>query len=398
MSFDFHLSPSKKRIYSRVAIALIVLSLLVVVGSVWSYLYYATNRPEAVSPTPVTLINNETLPSISTQLPTVPPTVTAVATTAAATTTTAATTTAVPTTTAAATPAAVPTVNSGPIAGAGGSLLFGTNFTLNDSSDQALNNPVGPLLKQMHVGIMRIPMRASLTQATYLQAAQLIKSIGAAPLVILETPEKVPSAISDDTQIIATMNQTFGSGIVYYEYGNEPNLGNGDPTWYVASWNKNVPAFRKLASNGRFVGPSLYTYAGPYLSIFLTGVKQNLPDMVSWHEYTCAAAWTADVCMQRLDNWAVHDADARRIMSGILGTTLPIMITEWNYTAEHSVAGDGKHDNPSFMTAWTTKALQSLAANNIYAAMQYSCTDAQIPLIDPSNKLTTQGSVFQQLG
>jgi hypothetical protein len=47
------------------------------------------------------------------------------------------------------------------------------------------------------------------------------------------------------------------------------------------------------------------------------------------------------------------------------------------------------------MTTWTTKALQTLAANNIFAAMQYSCTNYAIPLVDSHNIMTTQGTVFQ---
>jgi hypothetical protein len=47
------------------------------------------------------------------------------------------------------------------------------------------------------------------------------------------------------------------------------------------------------------------------------------------------------------------------------------------------------------MTTWTTKALQTLAANNIFAAMQYSCTNYTIPLVDSHNAMTTQGTVFQ---
>src|SRR5205807_10197498 len=71
-----------------------------------------------------------------------------------------------------------------------------------------------------------------------------------------------------------------------------------------------------------------------------------------------------------------------------------IMITEWNY-APNAVPNDGKINDASFMTTWTTKALQTLAANRIFASMQYSCTNTVISLIGDNNILTTQGHILQ---
>jgi hypothetical protein len=81
-----------------------------------------------------------------------------------------------------------------------------------------------------------------------------------------------------------------------------------------------------------------------------------------------------------------------------IGKNLSIMITEWNYTPSATVTRDGKHDNADFMSKWTTRALQVLAVNNIYAAMQYFCTGTQVPLVDTSNNLTAQGSVCKRMG
>jgi hypothetical protein len=81
-------------------------------------------------------------------------------------------------------------------------------------------------------------------------------------------------------------------------------------------------------------------------------------------------------------------------MLATLGTSLDIMITEWNY-APDAVPNDGKNNNSAFMTTWTTRALQTLAANRVFASMQYSSTNTAIPLITSNNTLTTQGTVFQ---
>jgi hypothetical protein len=81
-------------------------------------------------------------------------------------------------------------------------------------------------------------------------------------------------------------------------------------------------------------------------------------------------------------------------MAAAIGTALPIMITEWNY-APNAVPNDGKNNDSNFMTTWTTKAIQTLAANRIFASMQYSCTDTAISLIGSNATLTMQGMAFQ---
>jgi hypothetical protein len=277
-------------------------------------------------------------------------------------------------------------------------LLYGTNLNLADGdNDQALTAPVAPLLQQMHIKIVRIPMRASTSQATYMKAANLIKSAGAVPLIILETPEHQNSALNDDRQIIVMMNNVFGNGIVYYEFGNEPDLNNSDASWYINSWNKNVPALQRLMSNGRLVGPSTYYANYDYIQSFLSKARPT-PSFISWHEYTCDASWDASICISHIDNWTAHIAKIRSIMNATIHVSLPIIISEWNYTPAHSVDGDGKHDNAQFMTAWTTKALNVLAQNNIYASMQFSMTGTEAPLIDSKNHITPQGSVFAKMG
>jgi hypothetical protein len=417
MSFQFQPPFDKKRVYPILAMSLVVLAVLIAGGSVWAFVQYAS-RPEkkaAATATP-TIVNSGPAASLTATSETngqsadtgsassTPTTTQSGSTNPLSTATTgssAPTTSGVtPTVGAARTPTVGVTPTSAPktqtIGATSPSLLYGTNLNLLNANDQALNGYAAPLLAQMHVGIVRIPMRAGLTQATYTQAAQMVKSINAVPLVILETPEAVSSALSDDAQIIAIMNNIFGSG-VYYEYGNEPDLNNSNPTPYITSWNKNVPDLLKLMNSGHLVGPSTYYANYTYLQSFLGGAKP-LPEYISWHEYTCDASWDASICISHIENWTTHIAQIRSIMNTAIGKNLPIMITEWNYTPSASVSGDGKHDNADFMSKWTTRALQVLAANNIYAAMQYSCTETQVPLVDASNNLTPQGSVFKQMG
>ena len=273
-------------------------------------------------------------------------------------------------------------------------LLFGTNLGLFNTNDQVLtSSTTRTLLQQAHTQIIRMPFRSSLSNNVEIQAAQTIKALGATPLIILHSID--PDSLSVDTRIVNDMNTVFGNSVVYYEYGNEDDFSGTDAATYTHSWNQVIPSLKQLAHNARFIGPVNYQYDSAYLTTFLQGAKPR-PDAISWHEYTCDDSWANSICISHIDNWTKHIADARSVMVSATGTVLPIMITEWNY-APNAVYNDGKNNDPAFMTAWTTKALQTLAANRIFASMQYSCTNTAIPLIDSNDSLTTQGSVFQSI-
>jgi hypothetical protein len=202
--------------------------------------------------------------------------------------------------------------------------------------------------------------------------------------------------------MIQDMNSVFGNSLVYYEFGNEDDWNGVTITRYTAGWNTYIPQFKRLALNGKFIGPVSYEYNHDNLTTFLQGAKPR-PDAISWHEYTCSYKDPADSCLAHLDRWSTHISDAHAVMQATLGTALPIMITEWNYAADQSTQNnglpfdDGKYNNASFMTAWTTKALRILAANQVFASMQYSVTNTALPLITFDNTLTIQGTTFQSL-
>jgi hypothetical protein len=191
------------------------------------------------------------------------------------------------------------------------------------------------------------------------------------------------------------MNSIFGNTLVYYEYGNEEDLLGVDVSRYTASWNAIVPRLKHLALNGQFIGPVNFQYDRTYLTAFLQQARPR-PDEVSWHEYTCDDSWPNELCIARIDHWTKHINDARQIMAHILGQTLPIMITEWNY-APNARENDGKIDNAVFMTNWTTKALETLAANHIFASMQFACTDSVYAFIRNDGTLTAQGIAMKTL-
>ena len=147
--------------------------------------------------------------------------------------------------------------------------------------------------------------------------------------------------------------------------------------------------------HGQFVGPVNSRYDHTYLMTFLQQANP-LPDAVSWHEYTCLDGWSNSLCISRIAEWTEHISDARAMMTETIGSALPIMITEWNY-APDAKPNDGKNNNSAFMWTWTHMALQTLAANRIFASMQYSCTNTTIPMITSGNIPTTQGVAFQEM-
>jgi hypothetical protein len=302
-----------------------------------------------------------------------------------------------------ATPAQKGTVNNTPTPNVGASpLLFGTNLGLFTDNDQVVTSAsTRALIQQLHIHIIRVPMRTHLPNDVEIQAARAVKSMGAIPLIVL-TGLRNPNLLADDTRMIKDMNGVFGKSLVYYEFGNEDDWNGITISQYTQGWNTYIPQFKHMALNGKFVGPVSYEYDHDNLTTYLQGAKPR-PDAISWHEYTCSYKEAADNCLANLDRWSTHISDGRSVMQTILGTELPIMITEWNYAADQSIQpnglpfDDGKYNNSSFITAWTTKALGILASNQVFASMQYSVTNTALPLISSNNALTLQGITFQSL-
>ena len=274
-------------------------------------------------------------------------------------------------------------------------LLFGTNLSLFDSNDQVLQSAsTRDKLYQLHFRIIRMPVRSNLSNETEIQAAQAIKSVGAYALVILRGAVD-DNVLVDDVRLVNDMNGVFGSTTVFYEYGNEEDLLGVDVSRYIASWNTVVPQLKRLAWHGQFIGPVNFQYDRNYLTTFLQHANPR-PDQVSWHEYTCDVSWSTDSCLSYIDNWTVHINDARSAMNTAIGTALPITISEWNY-APNAQPNDGKINNDSFMSVWTTKAIQTLAANRVFASMQYACTNSVYALIRSDSTLTAQAFIMQSL-
>ncbi len=273
----------------------------------------------------------------------------------------------------------------------GSPLLYGTNLVLADANDPILTSSVNQsLLEQIHIQIIRMPIRTGVPEAVNVQAAQMIKNMGAVPDIILFSTQSAQSQ-ANNILVITDMNRIFGNTRVYYEFGNEDDLKGITPAAYTTAWDASIPMLKQKALNGWFIGPVTYHYDAAYLAYFVSHAKP-FPDSVSWHEYGCRPNDTIAFCMAHLATWTAQFQNAYNIIS-TTGKALPIMITEWNYDAI-ATPNDGKNNNSTFMHDWTMAALQTLAANHIYASMQYSCTDPLMPLVTPGGTLTAQGNAF----
>ncbi len=274
-------------------------------------------------------------------------------------------------------------------------LIFGTNLGLYNSSDQVLNSaPTRAALESIPVTIIRMPIRGNQAGSLEKTAAQTIKSMNATPLIIMHGATD-STALADDTQIVNTMKGIFGSGTVYYEFGNEEDLAGVTASQYVSAWNSVIPSLKPLESTAKFIGPVNYQYNHSYLQTFLQQANPR-PDDVSWHMYTCSPTDSNSTCLNNLNNWSTYISDAKSLMQSTLGTVLPIMITEWNFDPQ---ANDSRADNSptnAFVTQWTTNALQQLISNGVFASMQYAATDSGTEhLVNTNNVLTAQGLAMQ---
>ncbi len=274
--------------------------------------------------------------------------------------------------------------------------LFGTNLRLLDANDQVLTSKTTQNEMQLlHVRIVRLTLRPTLTEGALTEAAQAIKNMGALPLVALEGMQEPDTAQADDLQAVKIMNQVFGKSLVYYEYGNEDDNNGISIEQYTSGWNSVIPQIKKVALQGSFIGPVSYQYNHNTLTSFLQNARPQ-PNEISWHEYACTATAAKDTCLTNVGDWSTHIADARASMQLQLNTLLPIMITAWNYTAPQA-SPDKKYQDGTFINTWTSKALHTLATNQVFASMQYTVTGTTLPLIAKDATLTPMGTTFQSL-
>ncbi len=274
-------------------------------------------------------------------------------------------------------------------------LIFGTNLTLNDASDQFLTSAqTRSALQQIHVQIIRMPIRSIGGPSTWeVQAMQDIKAMGVIPMINLKFSQTDPTGAAK--LVIQQANAIFGNNPVYYEFGNERDLAGVNQTAYTAQWNKTISQVKPLAANGKFGGPVNYQYNPSYVSYFVHNANPK-PDFIAWHEYTCGNSDSAQSCINNIHNWASHINSTKSAIQANGDSVPPIFITEWNYDPNNP--SPDPRATPQFEQTFTQTALQELANDGVTGANHYVATGhTEYNLVDPSGNLTPEGQMFGQM-
>jgi hypothetical protein len=228
------------------------------------------------------------------------------------------------------------------------SYLFGTNEVAWEP--MALSNPaIMATVKAAGVPLIRVPLTAQNAD----QRVKLVEQSGAQCLGIISWHNP-----SDALKVV----QTLGNRCLLYEFGNEP-----DPlSSYITTWNSNIAALRQANPAAKFIGPVLASPDANGIKQFLTAVKSNPPDVVSWHMYPCTNRTLQDCESGNHINFSKHAQEIGAVIQSTLGHDVPQAITEYNYDWQ-----DGKTPNhdAATMQEFTTKALNDMIQAEKYGVI-----------------------------
>jgi hypothetical protein len=274
--------------------------------------------------------------------------------------------------------------------------VYGINLSMYGAAgaDQFVDDPgTHALFARLGVPFVRVPVRDGISDQSLVTAMSAVKSVGATPLIIIHGPV-VRNPVNADIHLLQLAKQVFGMKSVYFELGNEEDQRGITARAYTAAWRTIVPRLRAQS-------PSTYRYGGPvtasddanYIAYF-AGHAVPRPDFISWHEYVCNPRDSNQYCNSHIAAWATHFATTNAMVRAAIGTTLPIMITEWNLDASN----DRRYGDPTFMRPWVTAALtalERLRSQGLTGAMFYTATSNQNALIGPNRSFTPAGSAWR---
>jgi len=163
-------------------------------------------------------------------------------------------------------------------------------------------------------------------------------------------------------------------------------------------WNQNIPKLRALNPNAMFIGPVVASPNLGYIQQFLTLAKQagNLPDVVSFHMYPCTDQSIAS-CPAHSTSYGPASAPVRAAVNAVVGSNLPLAITEWNYSWKPNQTPQ----NDPFIKTFTAQSIQSMAQAGIVMATQYDIASnaggGTLDMVDPqSGQALPQLAAMQQ--
>jgi hypothetical protein len=250
------------------------------------------------------------------------------------------------------------------------SFLFGSNDTQEWVSNNVETNlSIQQALKDAHFTLMRTFFfdRSLLDghPTTDAEIEDRLKAIENAGMICLGVLAPVI-----DPAFLKHVVSYAGDRCNLYEFGNEPDSSNDlNILGYIQNWNNLIPQLRKINHNAKFIGPVVADYK--QVQPFLYAVKASgiLPDAISFHWYPCVEGDTTSSCLSKAATFAQVTTQVKQWVQNILGKTLPVGITEWNYNADNPPTSYGQ--DPVFMRQFSIAALDSMIQAGLDFANQF---------------------------
>jgi hypothetical protein len=234
------------------------------------------------------------------------------------------------------------------------SWLFGTNDASWDwsASNPGTNAAIAATVKGAGITLIRTPLHANDADAR----VAVVEASGVQCLGILQ-PEDAEAVV-----------KTMGSRCNLYEWMNEPDNGGPSASAYAASWNQEIPRLRALNPNALFLGPVVASPNTDYIKQFLAAVTSthNLPDIVSYHMYPCTDQSISN-CPKHIGDYGREAQGVNDAVQSVLGHTLPLAVTEWNYSWK---PGQTPQNDP-YMGTFTQQSIEAMAQAGMVMANQF---------------------------
>lgn len=234
------------------------------------------------------------------------------------------------------------------------SLLYGANDASWQWSQQNMGNTpsIAAAVRTAGITVIRTPLHIGDAQAR----VAAIQAAGAKCLGILSE--------ADAQQVVRQL----GDSCDMYEFLNEPDNGGPSATAYASLWNTNIPLLRYINPHAIFIGPVVASPNTNYIQQFLTIVKKagNVPDVVSYHMYPCTDT-SVQGCPAHIADFVTAANQVRATVHTVLGTDIPLAVTEWNYSWKPNQTPQ----NDPYMATFTQQSLQAMAQAGISIANQF---------------------------
>jgi Glycosyl hydrolase catalytic core len=272
--------------------------------------------------------------------------------------------------------AQLPSVSPG-----GKNMMLGSNLGLFDTNDSFTQNAGERTAAGAVLGAMRFPARYFTTNFVA-QVADQITAQGMVPLVVLSAADHPQDNVSYVAALVGKAE--------YFEFGNENNYANGwSGAQYAAAWRQYVPLIRQANPNAKVGGPvgSHFDANGSqYARDFLNAIKNDptntWPDFISVHVYV---EHGEDLPNQTVINtvtsaWGPGISRIQSDVRSILGISLPVAVTEWNWDALPENSNDTRGSDPVFMHSFVPAVLDTFEARGVWMANQYRFTDGLLAM------------------